>query len=99
MSSPYDDLVPDAPAKPDESQPAPKTPVTPVEVPDVKSIFKSKTIWANLIGGAVALLGTLSNSDLVAENPELAAYFTTGMAVLNLFLRLVTKEPVSLTGK
>lgn len=87
MSDPYDDLVPKPRAK------------TPVEVIDVKSILASKTIWANFIGGAVALITTLSNSDLVVQNPELAAYFTTGMAVLNLLLRLVTNKGVSITGK
>lgn len=80
MSNVYGGLVPE--------------PVPEPEVLDVKSIFKSKTVWANLIGGAVALITALSNSDLVAQNPEVAAYFTTGMAVLNLLLRLVTKEPV-----
>lgn len=87
----YDDLVP----KPlPEPQPEPQPQPIPPEVPDMKSIFKSKTVWANLIGGAIALVTALSNSDLVVQNPELAAYFTTGMAVLNLVLRLVTKEPV-----
>ena len=81
MSNVYDDLIPEPTPKP--------------EVPEVKkSIFKSKTVWANLIGGAVALVTALSNSELVANNPEWAAYFTTGMAVLNLLLRLVTKDPV-----
>lgn len=93
MSSPYDDLVP---------EPAPETqpePTKPLEVIDVKSIFKSKTIWTNLVAGAVAVVTHLADSDLVADNPELAMYFGTGLAVLNLLLRLVTKEPVSVTGK
>ena len=97
MSSVYDDLVPKP--EPDQTEPKPEPTVPEPEVIDVKSIFKSKTIWANLLGGAVALITTLSNSDLVAQNPELAAYFATGMAVLNLLLRLVTKDPVSITGK
>jgi hypothetical protein len=84
MSDVYDDLVP---------KPEPKPVPEPEESP-VKSIFKSKTIWANLIGGGVALLTALTNSDLVADNPEYAAYAATAMAVLNLVLRMVTKEPV-----
>lgn len=87
MNSIYDDLVP---------TPQPRT--TPLEN-NMKSIFTSKTIWANLIGGAVAVITHLSNSDLVANNPEVAAYFATGMAVLNLLLRLVTKAPVAILGK
>ena len=91
MSNVYDNLIPEPRPEP---QPEPQKPTPKPEVLDVKSIFKSKTIWANLIGGAVALLAAVTNSDLVAANPEYAAYAATGMAVLNLLLRLVTKEPV-----
>jgi len=87
MSSPYDDLVPKS-----ESTPKP-------EETNMKSIFKSKTLWANVIGGVVALVAALTNSDIVANNPEYAGYAATAMAVLNIVLRLVTKEPVSVTGK
>ncbi len=96
----YDDLVPKPEPKPTpapEPKPVIKPEPTP-EVTDVKSIFKSKTIWANLVGGAVALLAAIQGSDIVAANPEYAAYAATAMAVLNLFLRLVTDKPVSVTG-
>lgn len=88
-NSPYDDLV----TKPDETQPETPTVPEPEETP-VKSIFRSKTLWANLLGGVVALVTSVTNSDLIADNPEYAAYAATAMAVLNLVLRMVTKEPV-----
>ena len=95
MSSPYDDLKPEL-----KPQPRPKMkPIPRLEEINMKSIFTSKTIWANLIGGAIAIVTAINNSDFVVQNPEVAAYFTTGMAVLNLFLRLVTKNAVSMTGK
>ena len=82
MSSVYDNLVP----KP-QTIPEP-------EESNVKSIFKSKTLWANVLGGVVAMVTAFTNSDMIADNPEYAAYAATGMAVLNLLLRLVTKVPV-----
>ena len=93
MSSPYDDLVP-------KQDPQPKTvQILNQEETNVKSVFTSKTILANLVGGAVALLAAFQGTDLIAANPEYAAYAATGMAVLNLILRLVTTKPVNLTGK
>ena len=94
MSNPYDDLVPDEPATP----PAPETPEAESDI--MKSIFKSKTIWVNVIAGAGTLITMLMNSDIVAQNPEWVAYGTTALAVINLVLRMVTKEPVAvLPGK
>lgn len=98
MSSPYDNLVPDEPVAPPPTPSAPDTP-TPEPESKMKSIFKSKTIWVNLIAGAGTLITMLMNSEIVAQNPEFVAYGTTALAVINLVLRMVTKEPVSVTGK
>ena len=48
-----------------------------------KSIFKSKTFWANVIAGSANLAGIIP-----------IPYFTEGLAVANIILRMVTKEPV-----
>jgi hypothetical protein len=97
MSSPYDDLKPEQKPQP-RPLPQPK-PIPELEDNNVKSIFASKTILANLVGGAVALLAAVQGSDIIAANPEYAAYAATAMAVLNLILRLVTNKGVSLAGK
>jgi len=53
-----------------------------------KSIFKSKTLWANLIA---VLAMFAQNSYGVAIEPETQVSI---LAVVNVVLRLVTKEPV-----
>jgi hypothetical protein len=91
MNSVYDDLVP-------EPQPDVPEPPTKEENP-VKSIFKSWTVWANLAGGIAALAAAVAKSDVVANNPEYAAYAATAMAVINLVLRVFkTKEPIKVIG-
>jgi hypothetical protein len=59
-----------------------------------KRLRNSKTFWANLIAGGGTVLTMLLNSDIVQNNPQYAAYATTALAVVNILLRLTTKEPV-----
>lgn len=62
---------------------------------DPKSILLSKTLWANVIAFIAALLG----AHHVVVDPDTQATLVAGvMAVLNIALRLVTKQPVTLTG-
>lgn len=63
-----------------------------------KSLLKSKTFWANVIVGAVGVATALMDSPMIAENPEVLAYFATGVSVLNVFLRLITSDEVTVTG-
>jgi len=60
----------------------------------MKSLFASKTFWVNVFAvlgmGAQAFTGTS-----VLMNPEAQA---TLLAVVNIALRMVTKDAVSLTG-
>jgi hypothetical protein len=84
MSSPYDDLgaVQSAPVS--------------EEKPVAKRITRSKTFWVNLFAGIGSIITVITNSELLAEKPEVAAYGATALAVINLVLRFVTKDPVKL---
>lgn len=82
MSSPYDQLVD---LKPEEKPVAKK-----------KRLFRSKTFWVNLFAGVGSVIAAVTNSEMLSDNPEVAAYGATGLAVVNLILRFMTKEPVKL---
>jgi hypothetical protein len=59
----------------------------------MKRWYASKTIWANIIAGIVTLAG-LFGLDL-GLTPDVQAQIVTGvLAVVNIILRFVTKEPV-----
>jgi hypothetical protein len=60
---------------------------------DTKSKFASKTIWANLIAGAVTI-GTVFGLDL-GLTPETQAELVAGIMVLvNIALRFVTDQGI-----
>jgi len=63
-----------------------------------KGLVRSKTFWANVIVGAIGVATALMESPFIAENPEVLAYFATGVSVLNVFLRLISSEKVTVTG-
>lgn len=60
---------------------------------DPKPIWQSKTFWANLITVAIAV--TTAIGGLI---PESAAVVATIVGVLNIALRVLTTQPVTLTG-
>ncbi len=55
-----------------------------------KSIFKSKTFWFNMLSTVGIITGIVPLPPGVAE---------TTVGIVNVLLRLVTKDPVSITGK
>jgi uncharacterized membrane protein len=62
----------------------------------MKSIFTSKTFWANIVGGLV-LLASATGNGLPAEiaSPEAQSQIVSGiMVVANIILRAITTEPV-----
>lgn len=61
-----------------------------------KPLWQSKTFWANLVALAATILGVFS-FEISAETQT--AIVGGVMAVVNILMRLVSKEPVSLTGK
>lgn len=59
---------------------------------DTKPIWQSKTVWLNAIALALSVVWP-SGAAMVQSNPEASMLVVT---VLNVILRLVTKQPVSL---
>lgn len=57
---------------------------------DMKSIFTSKTFWFNFLTGAASIVG------IIPLDPHITGLV---VGVINVGLRFVTDQPVSLTGK
>jgi hypothetical protein len=68
---------------------------TPLAMPEVKSIWQSKTFWLNVLSIAVAILA-ITKPELLPISPEWLAWI---MGVLNILIRFLTNGPVSLTGR
>ena len=63
---------------------------------EAKSIFASRTLWANVIGGAIAI-GTAFGLDLDIDAEAQTAIVGGIMAVVNIVLRFMTSAPVTVT--
>lgn len=63
---------------------------------EAKSIFASRTLWANVIGGAIAI-GTAFGLNLDVDAEAQTAIVGGIMAVVNIILRFMTVAPVSVT--
>lgn len=61
----------------------------------MKKASQSVTIWLNFIPTVVTVLTALSNDQLIANNPKLAAGIATALFVLNIANRFRTVEPIS----
>ena len=61
-----------------------------------KPFWASKTLWANVVGGGVAV-ATAFGLDLQLDAEAQTAIVGGIMAVVNVALRLVTKAPVSVS--
>ena len=64
-----------------------------------KSIFRSKTIWVNALTAIAGIAATLGGSELIADNPKVAGIAAMITGVVNVLLRVVTKEPVTVKTK
>ncbi len=60
-----------------------------------KPITRSKTFWVNLATAVAGVLATLGGSELIQDNPQMAGIFATVIGVVNVLLRLVTSEKVT----
>lgn len=63
--------------------------------PQSKPWYKSRTVAANVLTGVIASIGVIGASDVVAEYPKLTAALMLAMSVGNVWLRLITKKPVT----
>lgn len=52
-----------------------------------KSIWQSKTLWAN-VAALVAAVGVF------VQTKDITALYAAGLAIANMLLRLVTKQPI-----
>jgi len=62
----------------------------------MKPAWQSKTLWLNVITSLLAVATVLAGSEWVAANPKLVAGFGVAISVLNIALRFVTTEGISL---
>jgi hypothetical protein len=59
-----------------------------------KNAAKSKTLWVNVIMIVAGALGGIAGTEVIQQNPQIAGYFVSIMGVVNVILRLMTKEPI-----
>ena len=62
--------------------------------PVMKTWYQSKTIWFNVGTMAVSALTAALGSEWIAEQPVAAAVITCAIAVVNVYLRKITKEGI-----
>lgn len=61
-----------------------------------KSVFKSKTIWVNVLTFAAGLIVFTQDHALLVQNPDLVALAAGVLALVNVALRFLTDKPVTL---
>lgn len=59
-----------------------------------KPVLKSKTVWFNLLTLAGVALSAVADTSIVTDNPLLVGGIAVVSSLVNLGLRLVTKQPV-----
>jgi hypothetical protein len=59
-----------------------------------KSLFKSRTFWANATTVSVGLCGFLAGNEVIMQHPHAVAVLIVAQGLLNILLRFVTKVPV-----
>ncbi len=60
-----------------------------------KGFLRSKTVWVNLLTAAVGIGVYLQDSEILVNNPEVVAGLVTMVGLVNVILRLITKEPIT----
>ena len=59
-----------------------------------KPITKSKTFWVNALAVAAAGIAAMIDVSIIQENPQLVAYGAMFLGIINIALRLITKESI-----
>ena len=60
----------------------------------MKSLWKSKTFWVNLVTVVAGVIGYLAGHDVIADNTSLVALLVAVQGGVNVVLRLLTWQPV-----
>lgn len=63
-----------------------------------KPLWHSKTFWVNALTSLAGIFAALAANEQIKENPQLVGWIFTGIGIVNVFLRLFTDQPVTLTG-
>lgn len=66
---------------------------------DTKAFWKSKTFWLNLVTTIVAILTAIMGLDWVKEYPQATATIVSIISMLNVALRFLTSEPITINGE
>lgn len=82
----YDGLVP----KPEPNDQH----IEPQEDTLMKKIWKSKTFWVNALT-ALAGVAAYFQTDVITDNPQAVGGIAAAIGIINVILRFMTKEPVS----
>ena len=64
-----------------------------------KSALASRTIWLNVLTLVVLILGVLMADTSGIVKPEWLGYIGLANAILNVVLRFLTEQPVTMSGK
>lgn len=60
-----------------------------------KGLLRSKTMWVGWITTVIGFGTWLSGSAIIADRPDAVAAVGTGLGILTMILRLLTKEPIT----
>lgn len=60
-----------------------------------KPWWKSRTIWAQLLPIAVAILALLADDQLLTNHPQAVAGLFLAVGIINIVLRSITGQPIT----
>jgi hypothetical protein len=60
-----------------------------------KGLLFSKTMWFNVLTALTSIAVFVQDSSFVADHPEAVSAIGIGVGIINVILRLITKEPIT----
>jgi hypothetical protein len=64
-----------------------------------KKAITSKMVWVNVLTLIVGTIGYVAGHEVIADNPGLVAALVASQGVVNVVLRFLTWEPISVSGE